>query len=43
MHYAGIDSLTCAMLMNEEKFKAEDIATVLMDMMLIGVNTVNIM
>ncbi|XP_023945672.2 probable cytochrome P450 301a1, mitochondrial [Bicyclus anynana] len=35
-----IDSLASAMLLNEDKFKMEDIATVLMDMMIIGVNTI---
>ncbi|CAH2090474.1 unnamed protein product [Euphydryas editha] len=34
------DSLTSAILLSEDKFKAEDIATILMDMMLIGVNTI---
>ncbi|XP_045773848.1 probable cytochrome P450 301a1, mitochondrial [Maniola jurtina] len=37
----SFDSLTSAMLLNEDKFKTEDIATVLMDMMLIGVNTIS--
>lgn len=37
----GPNSLTSAMVLNDEKFKTEDIATILMDMLLIGVNTVN--
>ncbi|XP_032518323.2 1,25-dihydroxyvitamin D(3) 24-hydroxylase, mitochondrial-like [Danaus plexippus] len=35
------NSLTSAMVLNDEKFKTEDIATILMDMLLIGVNTIS--
>ncbi|XP_059062923.1 probable cytochrome P450 301a1, mitochondrial isoform X2 [Achroia grisella] len=36
----GKNSLINAMLMSDEKMNAEDIATIIMDMLLIGVNTV---
>ncbi|XP_050344607.1 probable cytochrome P450 301a1, mitochondrial [Nymphalis io] len=39
-HNISPKSLTSAMLLSEEKFNAEDISTILMDMMLIGVNTI---
>lgn len=35
------NSLVSAMLLGENKMSAEDIATVIMDMLLIGVNTVS--
>ncbi|XP_046968055.1 probable cytochrome P450 301a1, mitochondrial [Vanessa cardui] len=35
------NSLTSAMLLSEDKFNAEDIATILMDVMLIGINTIS--
>lgn len=40
-YFTDKNSLIYAMLMGQEKMSAEDIATIIMDMLLIGVNTVS--